>query len=340
MRKQIEKAVIIVLSALVVLGTHLYITFFTPASAGDKSIQTIYIPKGTSFRVVAASLERSGIIRDSGTLERAASFLGAYKKIKAGEYELSSSMTPVEILNILVEGRVKKYLVTIPEGFNIKEIAATLNAAGLVETDEFLEKAMDRAYVQRLGFSGQTLEGYLFPDTYIFTKGMSVDEMISKMAGRFRSVYQSEFEELARRKKMPIEKLLTLASIIEKETGVADERPLISSVFHNRLKKGIRLQSDPTVIYGLKDFNGNLTRTHLRTKTPYNTYMNYGLPPGPIANPGKEAIRAALNPTDGDYLYFVSRNDGTHYFSRSLKEHNKAVDEFQRKRLAQKKANG
>jgi UPF0755 protein len=160
---------------------------------------------------------------------------------------------------------------------------------------------------------------------------MGVDEIISMMTARFKAVYFKEFDRLAREKGMTLNKVVTLASIIEKETGEGEERPLISAVFHNRLKQRIRLQSDPTVIYGIKDFDGNLTKKHLQTRTPYNTYKFHGLPPGPIANPGAAAIEAAINPASEDYLYFVSRGDGTHYFSKNLREHNNAVNRYQRR---------
>ena len=161
---------------------------------------------------------------------------------------------------------------------------------------------------------------------------MSAAKIISMMTEKFNRVYAADKKKRAAELGLTTSELITLASIIEKETGVAKEMPLISAVFHNRLKRGIPLQSDPTTIYGIKDFNGNITKRDLRTKTPYNTYTFKGLPPGPIANPGKKAIEAALNPADVSYLYFVSRNDGTHHFSRNLKEHNRAVNKFQKKR--------
>lgn len=329
MRKRAEIALLVILIAAIVAGIHIYITFYTPASR-EGGIKIINIQKGASFRVVAASLERAGVIRDSGSLILAANLLGAYKKVKAGEYELSPAMTPMEVLEVLIKGRVKRHLVTIPEGFNIKEVASILGEKGLMDEKEFLARATDARLVASLGLEGSTLEGYLFPDTYEFTKGLATDEIIGKMVEKFKAVYASEFEEAAKRKGISMRKVVTLASIIEKETGAPEERELISAVIYNRLKKGIKLQSDPTVIYGISGFDGNLTRKHLKAKTPYNTYAVYGLPPGPIANPGKASIRAALNPANEEYLYFVSKNDGTHYFSKSLKEHNKAVHQFQK----------
>lgn len=331
MSKRIEKIAFLILAAAVVVSTHLYITFFTPASR-EGTVRTVYIQKGAGFRVVAENLEKAGVVRDAESFIYAARLLGAYKKVQAGEYELDSSMTPLAVLNTLTKGKVKNHLVTIPEGYNIQEVAGVLSAEGLVDPAEFIDRATDRYFVATLGLDGATLEGYLFPDTYSFTRGMSVEEIITKMVEKFKAVYLAEFDVPARAKGMQMRTVVTLASIIEKETGAPGERDLISAVFHNRLKKRIRLQSDPTVIYAVKDFDGNLTRKHLLAKTPYNTYVNYGLPPGPIANPGKASLQAAISPARADYLYFVSRNDGTHHFSSSLKEHNRAVDSFQRKR--------
>lgn len=329
MRKRLETIALILVMAASLLAIHVYITFFTPASR-DSSVKLIYVQKGTSFRVVASNLEKAGVVKDSDSLVWAASLLGAYKKIKAGEYELMATMTPMEVLEILIKGRVKRHLVTIPEGYNVREVALVMGAAGLADPDEFMKRSSDARLVASLGLEGETLEGYLFPDTYEFTRGMGTDEMIARMVEKFKAVYFPDFSEQAKKDGLSMRKVLTLASIIEKETGAPEERPLISAVFRNRLKKGIKLQSDPTVIYGIKGFDGNLTRAHLVTKTPYNTYAIYGLPPGPIANPGRESIAAALNPAKEGFLYFVSRNDGTHFFSKSLKEHNNAVNRFQR----------
>ena len=338
MRKRLEKIVLFLAAAALLAVTHLYITFYTPPSAAPES-RTISIERGLSFRMIAEKLEKAGVVRDAESFSFAARILGAYKKVKAGEYEFTTNMTPMEVLEYLVKGRVKRYLVTVPEGYNIIEIASALEVAGLVQRQVFIARALDPGLVKSLGLSGPTMEGYLFPDTYAFNKGMSADEMIARMVERFRKVF-SEFEFEVEKSGMSMRKVVTLASIIEKETGAPSERDIISAVFHNRLKKGIRLQSDPTVIYGIPVFDGNIKKQHLSMKSPYNTYVNFGLPPGPIANPGKDSIAAALRPAKADYLYFVSRNDGTHQFSRSLKEHNRAVNQFQRSMKLTKKADG
>lgn len=328
MRKLLKISLAVIVTALLLSAAHLYITFYTPASR-DSGIKIINIQKGASFRVIASDLEAAGVVKDADSLILAARILGAYTRVKAGEYEFTTDMTAMEVLEYLLKGKVKKHLVTIPEGYNIREIAAVLKDAGLVEEAVFVARAADAGVAASFGLEGRTLEGYLFPDTYEFTKGMSADEMIKRMTDKFKAVY-SELENDVKKSGMSMKKAVTLASIIEKETGAETERDLISSVFHNRLRKGIRLQSDPTVIYSISGFDGNITKRHLSARTPYNTYVINGLPPGPIANPGKESLRAALNPARTEYLYFVSKNDGTHFFSRSLKEHNKAVHLYQK----------
>lgn len=330
MKNRFEKPIFFLCIALAFLATHGYTVFYTPASRVP-SKKTIHVQKGASFRLVAEGLEKAGVIRDAASITRLARILGAYKKIQAGEYELDAAMRPAEILDMLVSGKVKTYGLTIPEGYNINEIASELERNGLADPAEFRKRALDKTLTAELGFEGASLEGYLFPDTYSFAKGVSIDDIILRMTGRFKAVYK-EFGPLAHEKAVSMKTLVTMASIIEKETGSPEERGLISAVFHNRLKKGVPLQSDPTVIYAVRDFDGNLTKKHLLTKTRYNTYTNQGLPPGPIANPGRESIRAALNPANADYLYFVSKNDGTHHFSKTLKEHNNAVNMYQKQR--------
>ena len=329
-RSRFETWAVLALFALGLALTHLYIILYTPAARDGYHPRIINVPRGAIFRLIAEDLRSEGIIRDTDRFLFAARLMGAYKKTKAGEYELSPSMAPVEIIRMFMEGKVKGYKITVPEGYSVREIAYALGAAGLADPEEFLSMAKDPGFTEDMGFDGASLEGYLFPDTYQFKKGMSAEDIILKMIERFNSVYYMEFDRLAKNKGITMKEAITLASIIEKETGAPEERPIISAVFHNRLKKGIRLQSDPTVIYALNVFDGKITKKHLLTKNPYNTYVNYGLPPGPIANPGRDAIKAALEPANEDYIYFVSKNDGTHQFSRSLQEHNEAVNMYQR----------
>ncbi len=329
MGKRLKIIVVFIVAALVLLSGNIYISLFTPASK-EKKTKTIDVEKGASFRMVAEELESEGIIRSAESFSLVARVFNAYRAVKAGEYEFSTDLSQMEVLKMLVKGRVKKHMITVPEGYNIRDIGDLLEREGLIKKKDFIEKAYDKNLAASLGVEGPTLEGYLFPDTYSFTKGLTPEEIIEIMAGRFKEVFFKEFEGQAQAKGLSMKWVITLASIIEKETGAPDERGIISAVFHNRLKKGIRLQSDPTIIYDIEDFDGNLKKRHLTANTPYNTYVKYGLPPGPIASPGRDSIRAAITPAEGGYLYFVSKNDGTHYFSKTLKEHNIAVQRYQK----------
>ena len=303
----------------------------TPGSA-ETIEQSVTVPPGQGLKATADDLFERGIIRNAFKFNLYARIKGYDKNIKAGEYRLSPSYSPREILEIMVSGKVRLYKITIPEGFNLVQIAEMMPAAGLGTAKDFLAAANDKALTRALNIPGESFEGYLFPDTYHFPKGVSPDKIIQTMVRRFQEVFTSEWKGRTREMKMTVHEVVTLASIIEKETGAPSERPIISSVFHNRLKKNMRLASDPTVIYGIKDFDGNLTRKDLTTKTPYNTYKIKGLPPGPIANPGARSIEAALYPVETEYLFFVSKRDGTHHFSKTYQEHEKAVRKYQLRR--------
>ncbi|MFW5640749.1 MAG: endolytic transglycosylase MltG, partial [Thermodesulfobacteriota bacterium] len=218
---------------------------------------------------------------------------------------------------------------TVPEGYTIQQIDSLAAEAGLLKPGVLFAAATDAEFVRKQGIEAETLEGYLFPDTYHFPKGVTAETLIQTMLDHFYSVFSGDWKERAEALDLSIHEVVTLASIIEKETGVPEERPLIASVFHNRLKRKMRLQSDPTVIYGAENYEGDLTRQHLDTATPYNTYRTAGLPPGPIANPGEASLRATLFPAESNYLYFVSRGDSTHQFSTNLADHNRAVRKYQ-----------
>jgi len=307
----------------------------SPAGKGGRDLLFV-VPEGASLKEVVLDLEEKKIISNKSLFLLWARLSGYSRIIKAGEYCLNSGMPPVKILAILGKGAVISHMVTIPEGFTSAQIAELLGKKGLVEKGEFLLLAGDQDLVRRYGIAGAGLEGYLYPDTYRFYRGMTALSVVDVMVKRFKEV-TAPFVERAEQLGMAFEDIVALASIVEKETGLAEERPVIASVFLNRLKRGIRLESDPTVIYGLTGFNGNLTRKDLSKPTPYNTYLIPGLPPGPIANPGLDAIKAVLFPAKTNYLYFVSKNDGSHYFSRTLAEHNRAVMIYQKKRRTRRK---
>ena len=295
----------------------------------DNSKKVVVILPGQNLSTIANYLNNTGIIKNPVKFKLLARIKGCDKKIKAGEYLLSSSMPPIKILETIASGKVRLYKITIPEGYNLKQIASIISRAKLGTKEDFLKAATDSSFVYKQGINAETFEGYLFPETYYFPKNITPEKIITTMVERFRSIFNRKWEKRAKDLNLSIHQVVTLASIIEKETGVSFERPVISSVFHNRLKKRMRLESDPTVIYGLKNFDGNITRKHLATQTPYNTYTIKGLPLGPIANPGSKAIEAALYPADTDFLYFVSKKDRTHKFSANIKNHNKAVRRYQ-----------
>ncbi len=331
MKKTIAIISIFIISSATLLCVLVWSIFNYAAqsSGNDISEKVITVLPGQHFKMIASQLEGAGIIRDSLRFKLFARLKGYDKRIKAGEYRLSNALSPKQVLEIMVSGKVALYRITIPEGYNLAQIAGIVSEMGFTEEPVFIQSATDPEIVNALGVNAGSLEGYLFPDTYYFPKGLPLNEILGIMVNRFRDIFSAEWQERARQMDMSVHQVVTLASIIEKETGAAFERPLIASVFHNRLAKGMRLSSDPTVIYGIKDFNGNLTRKHLTTQTPYNTYLNKGLPPGPIANPGLASLEAALYPAETDYFYFVSKKDSTHQFSTTFKEHNRAVRKYQ-----------
>jgi len=309
----------------------LYFGYFLISPAGfDKKEEIFIVKKGSGLRTVATELERRRLVKGKNLFILWALLKGSAGDIKAGEYSLNQSMAPIRVLSILTSGAIKTYPLTIPEGLTAEQIADLLAKKDLVNKIEFISLVMDKTLVASYHVDGPSLEGYLFPDTYLISKDIGARELIDVMVNRFWNV----FNALTKGQKdfMPLGETVTLASLVEKETGLAEERPVIASVFINRLKKRMRLESDPTVIYGLKDFDGNLKRKDLRVRSPYNTYINYGLPPGPIANPGRDSLMAAINPAKTNYLYFVSKNDGSHHFSATLKEHNTAVVKYQKRR--------
>ena len=295
----------------------------------DHAKKIIVVCRGQGFKTTSKMLHKMGIIKNPFKF-KIVTYIKRYDKdIKAGEYLLSSSMSPNRILEIMVSGKVILRKLTIPEGFNLYQIASIVAKAGLGTEKDFLRTARNSSLVCENGIKAETFEGYLFPDTYYFPKNVTPEKIISTMIKRFRSLFTLSLKEQANALGFSIHEIITIASIIEKETGVPFERPIISSVFHNRLKKKMRLESDPTVIYGIKDFDGNIKRKDLTEPTPYNTYKIKGLPPGPIANPGIKSIEAAIYPADTDFLYFVSKRNNTHKFSTGIADHNRAVRKYQ-----------
>uniref|UniRef100_UPI004056CFD1 endolytic transglycosylase MltG n=1 Tax=Candidatus Electronema sp. TaxID=2698783 RepID=UPI004056CFD1 len=306
----------------------------TPSPGSGEVI--VDIPKGAGSRQSKTLLSEKGLIKDDIRFLVLLRLLREIEKkdppkLRAGEFSLPLGLNPLELIRFLHNAKPVQHRVTVPEGLTMAQIAEIFAEEGWADAAVFLQLCQDRDFIRSLGVEADSLEGYLFPETYSLVRG-EIDErgIISAMTRRFLAVWQEL--DAGDDRGLSRHQLVTLASIVEKETGSAGERDRIAGVFFNRLRTGMRLQSDPTTIYGIKDFNGNLTKADLRAATPYNTYVISGLPPGPICNPGKAALEAAMRPIEAPYFYFVSRNDGSHQFSRTLEEHNRAVREYQKKR--------
>ncbi|MFA6411567.1 MAG: endolytic transglycosylase MltG [Syntrophales bacterium] len=324
-----SKPTILFLLGLLILGSLVFVNFARqPVGHSSKAI-LVDIPRGTGFFKIIDILDNAGLIENKPFFYTLAIMKGAVRQIKAGEYEFSGAMPPIDIIDKLVKGDTKSYLITIPEDFTVKEIAARLAANKLVPEKTFLKLAFDQNFVKTLNIPGKTLEGYLYPETYKLDRSMGSKEIIQIMNQQFWKRFTPEMRQRAAARGMSITEVVTLASLIGKETGFKDEKPLVSAVFHNRLKKGMKLQSDPTAVYNLDDFDGKIRKSHLLRDTPHNTYRNKGLPPGPIANPDIDSLMAALYPARVDYLYFVANNNGSHQFSLTLIDHHQAVSKYQ-----------
>ncbi len=288
----------------------------------------VEITRGQSFASVIRTLEEKGIITHPLKFKVISRYTGHDKTTRFGEYHIDPQMTPMEILNRFSSGQVVLHKVTIPEGFSMANIAARLESTGLCDREKFMALATDPEFVESLGIPATTLEGYLFPDSYFFEKNPSEKTVIRTMVGKFNQAFDQKWRERAEEMGFTVHEIVTLASIIEKETGHEEERAKVASVFHNRLKRNMRLDSDPTVIYGIENFDGRIRTKHLRERTPYNTYTLRGLPPGPIASPGFASLHAALYPIETDYLFFVAKSDREHYFSKNYEEHKRAVQKY------------
>jgi UPF0755 protein len=293
------------------------------------------IPMGTSERGIANALADAGVVPDAYTFRLAARIARADRKLQAGEYRFADRATPFDVVWRLARGDVYRRGVTFPEGLTIREMGAIFERSGIGTAAEFEKAASDGSLAANVDLEARTLEGYLFPSTYVFSRQATAANVVQQMLTQFMRVVDARLRDEAKAQNMTVRELVTLASLIEKETAQPEERPIVSSVYRNRLEKRMPLQCDPTVIYALMlagRWNGNLTRDDLQMDSPYNTYRYPGLPPGPIAAPGKSSLEAAVRPADVPYLYFVSKNDGTHVFSTTLDEHNRNVAEWQKSR--------
>ena len=291
--------------------------------------RTVEIPAATGVLGIARYLAAEGVIRSQATFVGLALVRGTARSLKAGEYELPQGASLLGVLRLIETGRVKPHLLVLPEGFTIRELARQLEAEGIAPAAEVIRVATDPMMAGSLGIEASSLEGYLFPDTYQVTKGTRVEEILGRMVQRFRErVGTPDVLARARERGLSLRQLVTLASIVEKETALASERPIIARVFLNRLERDMPLQADPTVAYAMAKEGRPPTRDDLQADHAYNTYRNRGLPPGPIGNPGRSAVDAVLDPANVPYLYFVAIDDRSHHFSTTLEEHNQAVARY------------
>lgn len=337
-RVRVLLALLTLLAGTALAAGYTWLELNTPSTPPPAGV-VISVPPGAPFRSVAEQLARAGMLRRPRLLGVWARYRGADRRVRSGDYRIATAMSPLQILEMLQSPSTALHRVTIPEGYTARQIAALLERTGFGGRDLFHCTMRDAALLRELELPATGVEGYLFPDTYDFTWSMEPEAIIRAMVARFRERTQGLVDRRIAAGLAEVE-MVTLASVIEKETGLAEERALISGVFHNRLRLGMPLQSDPTVIYGMGQSFRRLSRDDLLDPSRYNTYLYAGLPPGPIANPGLAALEAAVAPQPTRALYFVSRNDGSHEFSETLSEHNRAVRRYQRPRLSSPETGG
>lgn len=320
-----KRRTLLIILLLLLLPVLRFTTFIrTAPGAGESSV--LFNFKGAmTFRAVARELAAKRVVTSPLLFTLYGRLRGEDSKVKAGYYQLNDGMPPREILRKLVAGEVYLRPFVLPEGYSTFQAAELLTQQSLLDGKQFLARCHDRELLRKLGISGDTLEGYLVPGTYNVEPDMDETGLVTAMVGEFTRNRRTRYEARVKASGKSWHEILVLASMIDKEAVVPAERPVIASVFYNRLARGMRLQSDPTAVYGVRAFAGKVSRADILRPSPYNTYLIEGLPPGPIGNPGDQAIEAALAPARTPYLYFVARQDGTHHFSSTLEEHNRAV---------------
>ena len=304
----------------------------TPFKGFSSDEQFVEIPSGAGTRAIAARLVEAGVVRDPWTFRTAIQISGQGRKLKAGEYRFDRAMTPLEVIDKIARGDVYVVSITFPEGLNVVEMSKLFEAHGFGPAASFVAAAKDAAPIRDIDPAAKDLEGYLFPDTYAVPRKTDAPKLVRLMVAEFQKALTPDLRAQIAAQHQQIRTVVTLASIVEKETAKAEERPLVASVYYNRLRAGMLLQCDPTVIYALERagrYHGNIHKDDLQIDSPYNTYRFSGLPPGPIASPGRSSLAAAVVPADADFLYFVSRNDGSHEFAKTLAEHNRNVRKYQ-----------
>ena len=323
----------VILSPVLIIGVVAYITFknilLSPVDPSSQDLVIVEIAPGTSFRAASKSLEEQNLVTHWWSLEIISKIKGN-NTIVAGEYQLAKSMSPDEILTTMLEGKVYKRRVVFREGQSTFDLGDIVEKAGLVSRSDLNSVLIDPVLISKSGVKGNSFEGYLFPETYFFSRPIKAEEIILAMLKEGNKRWTAEYEERAAHLGWDRHQVLTLASIIEKESGNIEEQPTIASVFYNRLTANWPLQSDPTAVYGIPGFTGRILKKHLDNDNAYNTYKIKGLPPGPICSPGEGAIRAALYPANTTYMYFVADGQGGHVFSATQKEHERAVEFYRR----------
>lgn len=322
--KQIGESLSLLLLSLTALLALTVYGPFSPRWTGSQET-VVVVERGLTVREIAVRLAQENVVPSAGQFLFLCKLLGVEDQLQAGKYSFASSAPPLEVLRRLSQGGVSSQMVTIPEGMTIRQMAQLLEKESGIDPDRFWELAHEHQVLKEHGIDAFSLEGYLFPDTYGFYWAMPARKVIDILVSRFHQIYDLNIASRAEELGMSLHQVVTLASMIEEEVMIDEERAIVSAVYHNRLKKGMLLQCDPTVIYALGEKGTPLTRQDLQVDSPYNTYRHYGLPPGPISSPGRASILAALHPAEVDYLYFVARGDGTHHFSRTSREHINAI---------------
>jgi UPF0755 protein len=330
------KKTIALLIVLAIIGTGVaagmaWTRLQTPYKGYEGTEQFVQIPTGAGAAAIRQRLVDAGVVRDALSLRLALRWTGTSRDLQAGEYRFERPMTPVEVVDKIARGDVYGQRITFREGLTVREMAAIYEMHGLGRARDFIAASRNTALIKDLDPAASDLEGYLFPDTYTVGRTADAGRLIEMMVGGFKSAFPSGFQATGD-PPLSARQIVTLASLVEKETGKPEERPLVAAVYRNRLRMGMPMQADPTVVYALMKtgkYDGNIRKEDLSMNSPYNTYRFPGLPPGPIASPGQASLEAALHPADVDYLFFVSRNDGSHAFATTLAEHNRNVQEFQ-----------
>lgn len=318
---------------------YILIQLFMPSDIGSTQVE-VQVPEGATFKQAINVLYENSLIRDKNLFLLIGKLSGQDRRIRAGYYTFWGHMSPLDVYSRLLSGKIIEYDFTVIEGDSLPEIGRKLAETKIMTAEKFERLMTDKNFMESLKIDAPSLEGYLYPQTYKFPKGAQPESVIKLMVNKLREEFSDDLQKKSKKMGWTENEVLTLASIIEREAVTEGERTLISAVYHNRIKKGMPLQADPTAVYGVKSYRKKITRDDLRKKTKYNTYVIKGLPPGPIASPGIRSIIAALHPADVGYIYFVAQGDGSHYFSKTMAEHISATKKLRAKQAAARKEDG